>query len=119
MFKIITAPEFNDSLDPNDPIHSIPLEVAKTSGELLARQTDEFVRKCVAKVLSDSSLSLFIDSNSAVPGLDLILELKTYAIRKMTVMWKDTELGHATFTTKITKTEDGYIVTHESSDVFI
>lgn len=120
MFKVIKGPKFDESLNPGNPELSLPSEVVEKSAQELSLQIDTFVRKAIKKVLPDNTLGLFVESKSAVPQLDLVMELVNVYQRKITVLFRGKELGSAAFVTSYIQTsEGGWNIIHEMSEINI
>lgn len=124
MFNVTTGPDFHSSFDSNDPLNRILPQVAQASAEALAIQIDTFVRQALKKVFTDEMVELFASERKAIPKLDLRMELLTFNKRKVSVLFRDQELGHATFETRIepvnlTGVGGEFVITHEIKDVSI
>ncbi len=119
MFKVTKGPNFDASIDPTDPALSLIGPIVEASATELSLQIDAFVRKAIRKAIPDMSLDLFVESHSPFPGLDMNMELITAKRRRITVLFKDNMLGQAVFETKYTKDGEGWVITHEMSEVII
>jgi len=73
----------------------------------LAESMDAFVRQAISKVMSDMSVALFVDTNSAIPKMDLEITFNSPSDKVVRVLFQDQEIGRARFTTEIDHLEDG------------
>lgn len=135
MLNISNSPEFEGSFDPQDPLSRIPLQVAEAVARTLSVSMDSFVRAALKKVVSDVTLALYADDAKPLPGLDLNIEFITATKKKVTVLFRKKEIGHATFTTRMIEKKDldpampaliasggdnpQHAIIHEISDVWI
>jgi hypothetical protein len=108
MFIINKDPAFD--INQSDPaMNAAMLAVANE----VARSMDEFVRTCVAKVLSPESLDLFVSMQSSVPELDLEITFFSPQKRRMRVLFRKQELGSAMSETALEEGENGMQFVHK------
>lgn len=119
MFNVSTSADFYKSIDPRDPLNDIAAETAAAAMVALSRQIDQFIRAAIKKAIPDDTLALFADDGKAIPGLDLRMELLSYRTKRVTVLFRDRELGHATFETRLVDMVGAQAVIHEMKDVSI
>ena len=106
MLNVTTSPEFNNNFDPEHPLSKIPGAVAEACARTLAVEVDIFVRQAIKKAIPDNLLALYADDGKKFPGLDLNIMLLAPNKRKISVIFRGHELGHATFETRMVRQDE-------------
>lgn len=75
--------------------------------EQLALELDTFLRKTIAKVFSDDTLKLFIDTQGVLPKTDIEMLFESPSKKTVRVIFNGSEIGKASFVTSLIEKADG------------